>query len=478
VLFNSWQFAIFFPFCVLAFFSLPHRFRWAWLLVSSIFFYAVYIPEYILILFLTIIVDYLAGIWIERSTGTKRKFFLWMSIIVTCAILFFFKYYNFVLQSILQIFDIPSGVAARSSFPLPIGLSFHTFQSLSYVIEVYRGRQKAERHLGIYSVYVLFFPQLVAGPIERPQNLLHQFREYKKFDVYRASSGLFLVAWGLFQKTVVADRLGVIVDYVYDAYGSAPASAHLLASIFFAFQIYADFQGYSNVARGTARILGFDLMKNFNRPYGAASVTEFWRRWHISLSTWFRDYLYFPLGGGKGGPIRVARNLLITFLVSGLWHGANWTFVIWGMLNGAWVVLERWTHLPEKTARLIKPFPQILTFMMVLVTWVFFRARSIEAAFDILSSFPVGLVDVFSNFGTDAFFAGLGSSPVNFYLAVVAIAGMLFFEKYEMPTDLGITIRQRPTAIRWCAYVGVVTVVVLSWIYFPASAKPFIYFQF
>jgi len=342
MLFNSFSFLIFFPIVTAVFFILPHRFRWVWLLATSCFFYMFFIPAYILILFITILIDYTAGILIERTQGRKRKIYLAVSIISTCLVLFIFKYYNFFIDNFNSIADLLHWNYSLNVLMiiLPIGLSFHTFQSLSYVIEVYRGRVKAEKHFGIYSLFVMFYPQLVAGPIERPQNMLPQFYEKKKFDYERAVSGLRQMLLGLFKKIFIADRLAVLVGGVY----ASPADFHgfplIFATILFAFQIYCDFSGYSDIALGSARVMGFKLMDNFDRPYFARSIGDFWRRWHISLSSWFRDYVYIPLGGSRVPKIYWTLNVLIVFLISGLWHGANWTYVVWGGLHGVFIIGE------------------------------------------------------------------------------------------------------------------------------------------
>src|SRR5436190_15038625 len=325
MLFNSIEFALFFPLVCCLYFAAPLRLRVPLLLVSSCVFYMAFIPAYILILFLTIGIDYVAGIYIEKTQGRGRRAWLIGSIISTCAVLFVFKYYNFFMGSFVgfaQFFGWKPGNLAMNIL-LPIGLSFHTFQSLSYVVEVYRNRQKAEYNLVTYATYVMFFPQLVAGPIERPQNLLHQFREVHPFDYDRVTSGLKRMAWGFFKKLVVADRLALYVNDVYGAPQSHNGLQLMLATFFFAYQIYCDFSGYSDIAIGTARVLGFRLMENFNTPYYALTVSEFWRRWHISLSTWFKDYVYVPMGGSRVSRPRWMLNVLVKFGVGGLWHGAN-----------------------------------------------------------------------------------------------------------------------------------------------------------
>src|SRR5215469_1680696 len=297
MLFNSLEFAIFFPLIVGLYFCLPWRYRTPLLLIASCVFYMAFIPVYILILFVTITIDYVAGICIERSTGRGRKRWLIGSIISTCAVLFVFKYFDFFTANFVGLAGLLGWRLPRPILHiiLPIGLSFHTFQSLSYVIEVYRGKQQAERNFIVYATYVMFFPQLVAGPIERPQNLLHQFSERHEFDHARITNGLKRMAWGFFKKLVIADRLALYVNDVYGDPRSYNGLQLTIATFFFAYQIYCDFSGYSDIAIGAARILGFNLMENFQTPFYSRSIAEFWRRWHISLSTWFRDYLYVPI---------------------------------------------------------------------------------------------------------------------------------------------------------------------------------------
>ena len=396
MIFNSIQFVFFFIIVTALYFVLPHRFRWFLLLAASCYFYMAFVPIYILILGFTIVVDYIAGILIEKETGTKRRLYLIMSLVANIGILAVFKYYNFLnenLSLLLNTFTITNPVPFLKIL-LPIGLSFHTFQAMSYTIEVYRGNQKAERHFGIYALYVMFYPQLVAGPIERPQNILHQFHEVKKFDYDNISTGLRLMLWGFFKKIVIADRLSIYVDAVYNNAAHHTGLTILLATVFFAFQIYCDFSGYSDIAIGAARIMGFKLMTNFRRPYFAKSISEFWTRWHISLSSWFSDYLYKPLGGNRVSVPRWYFNLLFVFLVSGLWHGANWTFIIWGGLNGIYLVfanIRKKITGTDKTPPVINRFTplnnfvqMIITFVLVTFSWIFFRANSIADGFLII----------------------------------------------------------------------------------------------
>jgi len=370
---------------------LPHKYRWVHLLASSCVFYCAFIPVYIFILFFTIVIDYAAGLLIEKSDTTNKKKYLIASLVANLGVLGFFKYYNFFIENInsvinsvgLEVNDLP-----YLNIILPIGLSFHTFQAMSYTIEVYRGNQKAEKHFGIYSLYVMFYPQLVAGPIERPQNMIHQFREKKHFDFSEFVSGTNQMLWGLFKKVVVADHLSIYVNSIYNHWELNSGLTLIIATYAFAFQIYCDFSGYSDIAQGAARTMGFRLMDNFQLPYFSKSVTEFWRRWHISLSSWLKDYLYISLGGNRISRRRTYANLFITMLLGGLWHGASWNFVIWGFLNGMYLSVEKYfgglkLSFNFSSLRYLKMF---VTFNLISLTWIFFRAESFDQAIGILQN--------------------------------------------------------------------------------------------
>jgi len=387
MLFNSLQFVLFFIVVTTLYYALPWRWRWKMLLAASCVFYMAFIPAYILILLVTILIDYFMAMVIARSEGRRRLTCLQISIVSTCAVLFVFKYCGLFSMTVRELQGL---LGAAQSFPiahiiLPIGLSFHTFQSLSYVIEVYRGKQEPERNFGLYSLYVMFYPQLVAGPIERPQNLLHQFREDHRFELPNLSRGLALIAWGLFQKMVIADRCAIYVNRVYGNWQGQIGLSLLLATILFSIQIYADFSGYSSIAIGCARVMGITLRSNFNHPYFSASFGEFWRRWHISLSTWFRDYVYIPLGGSRVSRPRHYFNLFVTFCISGLWHGANWTFVFWGAFHGLLLIVENLLaglglRLPANAFGAV--IRRTILLAGVCFGWIFFRAPSLhEAAF-------------------------------------------------------------------------------------------------
>lgn len=404
MLFNSLHFLFFFVFITLLYFTVPRRTQWVLLLLASCYFYAAFIPAYLIILFIVILIDYIAGIWIERTTGSARKALLVASLLSNIGILAFFKYYNFFNDNLTTLLSLagthnamPPLQVLLPGIVLPIGLSFHTFQSMSYTIEVYRGNYPAERHLGIYSLYVLFYPQLVAGPIERPQNILPQLHHTYSFDWARVRSGLMMMGWGMFKKVVIADRLALVVDPAYADVRAATGTTLWLAVFFYAIQIYCDFSGYSDIALGAGKVMGIKMMENFKTPYLSQSISEFWRRWHISLSTWFRDYLYIPLGGNRVSASRAALNSLIVMSVSGLWHGADWKFIIWGLLHGFYLVVGQLMSRYKPRVRETVPQEykqsgsvfghrtnQLLTFMLVMLTWVFFRAATTQDALVVL----------------------------------------------------------------------------------------------
>ena len=488
MLFNSLEFAIFFPVVALLYFWLPQRLRTLHLLAASCIFYMAFIPAYILILGVTIVVDYAAGLWIERSVGRRRKRLLVVSIVVTTLILAVFKYFYFFTDNFIGMVGLTGWKLTGPTIDiiLPIGLSFHTFQSLSYVIEVYRGKQKAERDFVTYATFVMFFPQLVAGPIERPQNLLHQFREHHRFEYERVVSGLKRMAWGFFKKLVIADRLSIYVNDVYGAPQQHSGLQLTIATIFFAYQIYCDFSGYSDIAIGSARVLGFRLMENFNRPYAARSIAEFWSRWHISLSTWFRDYVYIALGGNRVSRGRHFFNLLVTFTTSGLWHGASWNYVFWGGLNGVYLILGQLRARvrpqalsPPKAARprhpalaramqVIQHAAAVLsTFALVCVGWIFFRAATLADALYILGHLAVGWD--FNRIATEQFL--MRQMPVAVAAVLVMEAGQWLHER----VSIAALFARLGTPLRWSAYATVTLGVVMFGVY---RKTQFIYFQF
>ena len=489
MLFNSLQFAIFFPITTLGFFVLPHRFRWLWLLAASVCFYMFFVPLYVLILAGTILVDYVAGLLIEKAEGRRRRMFLVVSIVANVGVLFFFKYFNFFTSSVdvvLTRMGLPHWMPALRIL-LPIGLSFHTFQSMSYTIEVYRGAQKAERNLGIFALYVMFYPQLVAGPIERPQNLLEQFHTEQRFEYQRVADGVKLMAWGFVKKMIVADRIALMVGPIYDHPEKASPLALLVATVFFAYQIYCDFSGYSDIALGSAQVMGFKLMKNFDSPYASRSIGEFWRRWHISLSTWFRDYVYVPLGGNRVSVAKNCRNLMIVFVLSGLWHGANWTFVIWGALHGTFLVVSRLTQgaRERRKAGAAEPklrvaFQILTTFSLVCLTWVFFRAKDVTDAFTILKGIahvPLTLRPSAVKGAVVELTAMTGIGAFAFVISLASIAGLEIVQYYQRKHgSLRELLGAKPAWVRWGAYAFALAVLLVF--SQTSRASTFIYFQF
>lgn len=386
MLFNSLLFLIFFLVVTSAYYLLTPKLRWIWLLLASCYFYMYFKPVYILIILFTIVIDYIAGLLIEKARGSNKKFFLLASIIANVGVLAVFKYFDFFAGNINFLSHHFNGQQIPLlHILLPIGLSFHTFQAMSYTIEVYRGNQKAERHFGIYALYVLFYPQMVAGPIERPQHILPQLHRVNQFNTTGFITGVFLIAIGLFKKMVIADRLGLFVDPVFNNPHGHSAFDLLVAVYFFAFQIYCDFSGYSDIAVGAALTLGIELMRNFNMPYLSKNIAEFWQRWHISLSTWFRDYVYIPLGGSRVTFMVTCINILVVFIISGLWHGANWKYLVWGLVHGLLLIGYQ---LLKKINIQVKGFSYlkwILTFNLVCLAWIFFRANTVTEGFFILN---------------------------------------------------------------------------------------------
>ena len=472
MVFNSIEFAIFLPIVVLLFYLLPQKARWLMLLAASCVFYMWFVPKYILILLVTIIIDYSAGILMEKHENEpkKKKTYLVISVVSTILVLFIFKYLGFINDNFVWLCQ-KLGLDVRTSVNiiLPIGLSFHTFQSMSYVIEVYRGHQKAERHFGYYSLYVMFFPQLVTGPIERPGNLLRQLHEKKDFRYENISNGMRLILFGLFIKMVVADHLGAYVDEVYANPAEYNSWSVMLAMAFYSFQIYCDFFGYSTIALGSAKLMGFDISDNFRTPYLAKNIAEFWHRWHISLSTWFRDYVYFPLGGSRVKFGRWAFNILVVFVLSGIWHGAAWTFLFWGFAHGLLHIVEKalkqrvptlepkskWLSVSLDMLRIAK------TFVLVTLFWVMFRATDFANMRDIFAA-------AVSNFGGGQ---TLAIKPeVWLYLALFILSDLLLFN-----TRFDAWCEDKPMIVRWLIYALFIFMVIAC---SSVNSFPFIYFQF
>lgn len=476
MLFNSFQFIIFFPLVVLGYFLLPQKGRIYWLIFTSFIFYGFFKPIYLLILIYVAIVGFFGGFLIFKTK--KNKGILVFFVILILLPLLFFKYYNFLVGNLSffsNIFHF-SWQPPHLDIILPIGLSFYTFQTLSYLFEVYKGKFSAEFFPPNFLVFVSFFPLLLAGPIERPVQFLPQLRKKQNFSYTRTVDGLRLMLWGLFKKMVVADRLAILVNLVYQNPYQKESLSLILATFFFTFQIYYDFSGYTDIAIGGGKILGFNLEKNFRLPYLSHSIPEFWRRWNITLSGWLRDYIYIPLGGNRVSINRYNFNLMATFFISGLWHGANWTFVVWGLLHGfycvVYTILSPWQEkiyhrLKGKWRKNLFNIGQILiTFCLVSFAWIFFRSLNLKDAFWIVghlfSNFH--LVSVSQTFGT--------------YVLIVALILIVFTEgaQYLVENDFFIKVFQKkPFFFRWAFYY----ILILSIIFSARLAdQKFIYFQF
>jgi len=457
-----------------SFYLLPQRWRWLLLLVASYYFYMQWNVAYAGLLAFSTLVDYVVGrALFATSNSTLKKAILATSLVVNLSLLFTFKYWHLFHHSMAHVFAI---LGMKWSEPqlnvlLPVGISFYTFQSLSYTIDVFRGVIVPERHLGVFASFVSFFPQLVAGPIERAKNLLPQLNSLQqRFDFDRFCSGAQLILWGLFQKVVVADRLALYVDAVYNHVSEHHGASFLVATYAFAFQIYSDFAGYSNIAIGSARILGIDLMRNFHRPYFAVSVREFWRRWHISLSTWLRDYLYISLGGNRRGSGRTYVNLFITMAVGGFWHGASWNFLIWGALQGIFLIVDRSTESfrsrfsKNHMGKFLFSFIGVaLTFHLVCFAWIFFRAREFSDACFIIKS-------IFTNWGSPLWPPGGFSLFAFGFLVLIGVELCLEIkERFQWNFQLA------PMPLRWATWYGLIFLILLGGL---EEGSQFIYFQF
>jgi len=460
MLFNSLQFILFFFAFMLVLFSIPKALRKPWVFIASCYFYMVFKPIYLLILFAIIGIDFIAAKKIEHSISNKKKWLV-LSLVANLGILFFYKYFNFFSDNLNVVFDLfqTKNQIPALDFILPIGLSFHTFQAMSYTIEVYRGKQKAENNLLDYCIYVLYFPQLVAGPIERPQHLLPQIKKTIFFNSDFISKGLLLIGVGLFKKVVIADRLALFVDPVFNDLSHSNGLSVLIAVVFFSFEIYCDFSGYSDIAIGASKMMGIDLMQNFNSPYLSSSFSMFWSRWHISLSSWFKEYLYKPLGGNRNGELMRYKNILIVFLLSGFWHGARWNFIIWGALHGFLLVIEN--SINKRTSiRFPKLINILLVFCITSFVWIFFRVNTItEAVLAIQLLYSISWQDslpkVFNHF--------------EFILSFFLIALLILVEKKQYLSQISNRTVQLSTAL---------LLFVTCYFFGEFNLKQFIYFQF
>ncbi len=443
-------------------------------------------PKYAVLIFLSTVITWIGGIVIDHAKEKRYKIWAVVACLVSnFGILVFFKYTNFLIDNIngvLDIFGVSMKIPAFDII-LPVGISFYTFQAIGYIIDVYRGETKSEKNLLRYALFISFFPQLVAGPIERSKNLLQQVHRACYFDAERIVKGLLLMGWGFFQKVVIADRIAILVTEVYDNYAAHTGVEIAIATILFAFQIYCDFAGYSDIAIGAAQVMGFELMKNFRNPYFSCSVTEFWRKWHISLTTWFRDYIYIPLGGNRCGKWKKYRNILMTFGLSGLWHGASWNFVVWGALNGFYQVIGDLTKgfrekihtcLKIKTEKLwYRIFQGIITFVLVDFAWLFFRASSFHEAINMI-------VYAIRNIGiASTRFESFAMDKKDLFVLLIALIVLAVVDYWKDKVDLREIILKKNIVVRWFVYYGIIFTLLIFGVYGPQyEASMFIYFQF
>jgi D-alanyl-lipoteichoic acid acyltransferase DltB (MBOAT superfamily) len=480
--FNSINFAVFLPIVFILYWFVTNKnlkFQNILLLVSSYFFYACWDWRFLFLLIFSTVLDYYTGIKMSDSKNqNSKKFWFWLSISVNLGFLGVFKYYNFFAASFADAianFGLQVNPWTLKVI-LPVGISFYTFHGLSYVIDIYKDRIKAEKNFIDYSVFVSFFPLLVAGPIERATHLLPQIQKKRAFNFENAVDGLKQILWGLFKKVVIADNCAKFANIIFDNYTDYSGSTLALGAVFFAFQIYGDFSGYSDIALGTARLFGIDLLRNFAFPYFSRDIAEFWRRWHISLSTWFRDYLYIPLGGSKGGIWMKVRNTFIIFLVSGFWHGANWTFIIWGLLNALFIMPSIIFNTNRTNLDIVaqgKLFPTLKEFLSILFTfsltvfaWIFFRSNTIDQALGYISR-------IFS-----ASFFSVPLVKVDMYDTYIYALVMLFiiieWLGREQKYALAQVMPNKPKVYRWAFYYLLIVIIFI----FAGSNQEFIYFQF
>ena len=474
MLFNSLSYAVFLSIVFAVYWAIPNKYRWILLLISSYYFYMSWNPKYVILILITTAVSYATALLLERTDKEKaRKGMLIGALAICLGILFVFKYYNFFSQTLVDIcrsISIPIHPVTLKVI-LPVGISFYTFQTLSYVIDVYRGDVRACRNFGVYAAFISFFPQLVAGPIERTGNLLPQITSDKEFDYNEAAYGLKLMVWGFFKKLVIADAASSYVDMAFGSIEACTGLDLFLAMVFFSFQIYCDFSGYSDIAIGSARLLGIRLMKNFNSPFLSTSVRELWTRWHISLSTWFRDYVYIPLGGSRCSKMRRDFNLLVTFILSGLWHGADWTYVVWGGLNGIGQIIEGKLFGRRNREGLSKLFFWLYTAAVWYFSLIFFRADKLSDAVFYVKKLLVSL-----RYPSQFRQTALGfDKPESFYCMFFMVL-LMIYDFVSQKTDVIQWLTSKKKWIRWTVYLLMIWVILAFMP--PVSTTEFVYFQF
>ena len=481
MLFNSLPYAIFLPIVFIAYWALPHKYRWLFLLLASYWFYMSWNAGYVLLILFTTVISYSMAIALEKEENSDRKkAILIISALLCLSVLFFFKYYAFVGNSVIDLlgrFSIRLDPITRWLI-LPVGISFYTFQTLGYVIDVYKGIVPAEHHFGYYATFVSFFPQLVAGPIERASNLLPQIKEKHLFDDQLAMDGAKLMLIGYFKKMVVADNLAVYVDRIYDSVKMQHGFSLFLATALFAIQIYCDFSGYSDIARGTGKLLGIRLMENFKAPYLSASIHEFWSRWHISLSSWLKDYVYIPLGGNRRGAVRTSINLLVTFFVSGLWHGANITFVVWGLIHGIFQLIENALGLSRKQSKgIVRGLRVALTLLIICLAWVFFRAQTVSDAVYVLFHMLDGIASPVSYIRSGMSDMSMGVTALITVIAIYLMPLLIIdFISYRNNEDASLAVNRWNKILQWAVYIIIACIIILY--SRKGVATEFVYFQF
>jgi len=469
MLFNSLDYIAFFLLIFIFYWLIPVKFKWVLLLISSYFFYISWEPIYILLIVLSTLIDYFLCLYFTGSNDLKkRKIGLYSSVFSNLLILFVFKYFGFfqtTMQDLFALFDIDYA-PQKTGLLLPLGISFYTFQTLSYSIDVYRGETTVEKHLGKFALFVSFFPQLIAGPIERAKDLIPQFHStIKKFNSEQFKDGILLFTWGLCKKIVIADNCAILVDRYYGNSPHETGAAMLFATYLFAIQIYCDFSGYSDMAIGSAKMLGIDLKTNFKTPYFSKSITKFWHRWHISFSQWIRDYIYIPLGGNRGSKSRIYFNLLIAMCIAGFWHGASWNFILWGAINGVLLIIYKvFSNYFTQEFKLLTFLKTVIVFHLICITWVFFRSSDLTQSTQILSQFTsITLNDLYFVFADNRF------AP-----AIIGTLLLLLIE-IQIPFQSIEKFRQKSMIWRYSHYI----IITVSILFIGSSVgKPFIYFQF
>ncbi len=487
MLFNSLTFLIFLLIILTSYYILPYKFRWYLLFIGSCIFYMAWRIEFIFLILFSSFFNYYIGILIEKYKN-KAKGILSIGLFINFFILFVFKYSIFVNHSFMSLYNYLNIPYPIKDFDivLPMGISFYTFQATSYTIDIYRKRYKAEKNMLKVALYIMFFPQLVAGPIERADRLLNQLFLNHKFNINNISTGIKIMLIGYFKKIVIADRAAILVNTVYNSPYDYNGISFIIATVFFAVQLYCDFSGYSDIAIGCAKLFGIDLMENFKSPYFSKTIKEFWTRWHISLSSWFKDYLYIPLGGNRKGTIRTYLNLMITFLVSGLWHGANYTFIIWGGLNGFYQIIGDLKNKMLKALgfniknkyinNFLNIFRILITFSLICFSLIFFRANTVKDAFYIVENLfnditNINNIQYLYNISTE-----LGLNIFEILLVTMCIVILFFIEIFEYKNRIYISLNKAPFIIRFAFYY-VITLIIISMGVF-SDAGQFIYFQF